>query len=107
LPGRKILDEADAKSCLAAALASGDRVSWARSHGVDARSLNAWRVALDRRAASRTRDTNTAALVELVPMSPPRIGARCVVDVGVGRVEVGDDCSSETLQRVFRALLSC
>jgi hypothetical protein len=54
--GRKIRDEADAKVCLAAARAvGGNRATWARTHGVDARSLNAWRVALDKRAASTQR----------------------------------------------------
>ena len=46
---RKIRDEADAKACLAAVRAAGgDRLRWAHAHPVDARSLNMWRVVLER-----------------------------------------------------------
>jgi hypothetical protein len=107
--GRKIRDEADAKVCLAAARAvGGNRATWARTHGIDARSLNAWRVALDKRAASTQRRKAVALqpkLVELV--QAPASSARCVVDFGGARVEVDERCSFDTLQRVFRALRSC
>ena len=56
MPGRKIRDESDARECLAAVrVAGGDRVAWAREHRVDARSLNAWRVALERRVSDQLR----------------------------------------------------
>lgn len=104
---RKIRDEADARACLAAVRAAGgDRIAWAHAHGVDARSLNAWRVALDRRAAKR-RAAAAPKLVELVPSSVPRSAARYVLDVGTARVEFDDACSAETLQRVVRALRAC
>ena len=99
---RKIRDEADARACLAAVgAAGGDRIAWAHAHRVDARSLNAWRVALERR------DSKAPKLIELVAATAPRVVARYVLDVGVARVEFDDACSAETLQRVVRALRSC
>ena len=105
---RKIRDEADAKACLAAVRAAGgDRLAWSRAHGVDARSLNAWRVALERRAASKRRAAAAPKLIELVQSSAPRAAARYVLDVGSARVEFDDSCSADTLQRVVRALRAC
>lgn len=108
---RKIRDEADARTCLAAVqTAGGDRVAWSHAHGVDARSLNAWRVALRRRASSQkkaaTRQATRAKLVELVPRIG-RNGARYVVELGTARIEMDDGFSAETLQRLVRALRAC
>lgn len=101
---RKIRDEADARACLAGVRsAGGDRVAWAHAHGVDARSLNAWRVALERRGS-----VAGAGLIELVPTSSPGLGmARYVVDLGAARIELDDHFSADTLQRVVRALRAC
>ena len=42
---RKIRDRQDALTCLEAVQTSGMRLTpWARAHGVDARSLNCWRL---------------------------------------------------------------
>lgn len=102
---RKIRDEADARSCLAAVRsAGGDRAEWARAQGVDARSLNAWRVALERRGSRRS--PGSPRLVELVPATASR-GGRYVVDLGAVRIELDDSCSTETLQRLVRALRAC
>ncbi len=104
---RKIRDEVDARACLAAVRAAGaDRVAWSHAHGVDARSLNAWRVALERRASKRTA-TAGLKLIELVPSSAPLAAARYVLDVGIARVEFDDMCSADTLQRIVRALRAC
>jgi hypothetical protein len=106
MPLRKIRDEQDAKACLAAARASGGaRAAWAREHGVDARSLNAWRVAIEKRAARSS--SSRRPLVELVPTSIDAAGGHCVIDLGVARVEVDERCSVETIARVLRALRSC
>ena len=68
---RKIRDEADARACLAAVRAAGgDRIAWAHAYGVDARSFNAWRVALERRAAKRSAAA-APKLIELAPSSAP------------------------------------
>ena len=107
MPGRKIRDESDARECLAAVrVAGGDRVAWAREHRVDARSLNAWRVALERRGQTRPQATAVPQLVELVPTTRYG-GARYVVDLGAARIELDDGFSADTLQRVVRALRAC
>ena len=100
---RKIEDEADARRCLAALKAAGgDSVKWARAHGVDARSLNAWKVNLERRGE------RVPKLIELVPTSPPpRPAARYAIAVDDVRVEFDDNFSSETLFRVLQVVRSC
>jgi hypothetical protein len=99
---RKIEDEADARRCLAAVKASGgDGVAWANANGVDARSLNAWRVNLSRR------DAQPPKLVELVPTTPCRPLARYAIAVGDLRVEFDDGFSGDTLFRVMQVLRSC
>jgi hypothetical protein len=104
---RKIRDEQDARACLAAARAGvGTRAEWAREHGVDARSLNAWRVAIEKRVGPR-RNSKGAKLVELVPTTAPAVSGRCVIDLGDARVEVDYRCSLETLVRVLQALRAC
>ena len=121
-PQRKVTDEHEARRCLAAARRTGESVgAWARAHGIDGRSLNAWRVNLARRGAgpnpTRPRATEQsptamvvrprAALVELVSASPPGVTARCVVHVGEFRVEVGDDFAADTLRRIVEVLRAC
>lgn len=118
---RKITDEHEARRCLAAARRTGESAgAWARAHGIDGRSLNAWKVNLARRGVSRnaTRPRTTArsptamvvrpraALVELVPAVRPGAG-RYVVHVGELRVEVGDDFAAETLRRIVEVLRAC
>src|SRR5690606_18686293 len=107
MPGRKILDEADARACLDAALASGlSRAEWARAHGIDARSLNAWRLNLDRKAAV----PRPLEFVELVPttVTPARSEAaplRVYRDDLVVEVPVGFD--EDHLLRVLRVVAAC
>jgi hypothetical protein len=104
MAGRKIKNESDARACLGAATTSGlDRVAWSRAHGVDARSLNAWRVALERRASS----AREPKLIELVPSTARRTVAKYILDLGVARLEFDDDWSMDTLQRVVQALRAC
>jgi transposase-like protein len=123
---RKITDEREARRCLAAAGKTGERVgAWARGHGIDGRSLNAWRINLARRGAGSTptrtaarpptalvvRARPRAAVVELVPASRPKESASTaacyVVHVGEIRVEVGDDFAAETLRRVLEVVRAC
>jgi hypothetical protein len=60
---RKIRDANDARACLDAAAHSGlPRAQWAQKHGIDARSLNAWGLILNRTAAT----PSSLRLVELV-----------------------------------------
>lgn len=107
MEARKIRDAGDARRCLAAVEASGrPRAVWAREHGVDARSLNAWRLAVERpvrRSAPR--------LVELVaappppPPSAPSAGYR--VRCGAFEVETARDFDDATLGRLLRLVASC
>ena len=109
---RKIHDERDARRCLRAAEGAGQRPrDWARANGIDARSLNLWRVNLGRQSEEAG---PTAKLVELVAVRSERTdegaapeGARYVVDLGGARLEFGDDASPATLRRVLEVLRAC
>jgi hypothetical protein len=119
--GRKIEGELDARHCLTAAEASGlAHREWAREQGIDARSLNMWRVILarggstptHRRRRPKPRVVAATQLVELVPASGASAASsgrpgRYVLDVDGARVEFGDDFSAPTLRRVLEALRSC
>jgi hypothetical protein len=119
---RKIEDEVEARRCLLAMEAEGGDIrSWARAHGIDGRSLHAWRVnfarwgkgaAVRRRRRTPSPRPATTGLVELVPASLDRLmpsssARRYVVEVGGGRVEFDDDFSESTLRRVVGILRSC
>jgi len=63
---RKIVDEREARRCLKAAKAAGLSVgAWARAHGIDGRSLNAWRINM-----TRSRSTGRLAVVTPLPGTP-------------------------------------
>jgi hypothetical protein len=117
---RKIEDERDARACLASVRAAGGHLgTWARVHGVDGRSLNAWRVNLLRWPAGRSarskrrqarrpdRAAVSAKLVELVTAPGTPSAARYAMRVGTSTVEFGDDFREETLRRVVAMLRSC
>lgn len=106
---RKIRSEADARRCLAAAAQSGvPRVAWAQEHGIDARSLNAWRVNLARGRHDTERQPSSAAtpglrLVELVAANPPAPTAyrvRC----GLFEVEVAGEIDAGRLGQLLRVM---
>lgn len=100
MAGRKIADAADARRCLAACASSGgSRVEWARRHGVDARSLNMWRLNLGQREV-RPR------LVELVPTAT-RSTAPFVVRLGELAVDVPADFDSDALRRLLAVVAPC
>ncbi len=110
---RKIEDEADARRCLAAVKrAGGDLRAWTRAHRVDGRSLNLWRLHLERRAGQSAPATSRPAqlsVVELIPARPPRAShpARYAMEVAGVRLELGDDFQDDTLRRLVRVLRSC
>ena len=82
---RRMRDEADARSCIAALGESGmSTAAWCRSQGVDGRSIRAWTINVERGAgrAGKPKAANRVQLIELVPVSPPRGPARYVVRVG-------------------------
>jgi transposase-like protein len=105
---RKITDEWDARACLKAAkaarLTAGE---WAREHGVDGRSLNAWRINLAQRGTRSMLARSKPRLVELVPSSSVVADARYLVRVAGAEIEVLDGFREETLVRIVRALRSC
>lgn len=96
--------------------ASGDDVSsWARTHGVDGRSLSAWglNLGLKRPAKRKPRAAMSALreprLVELVPalLPSPAQQGRYVIRVGSSELELGDNFREETLRRLVAVLRSC
>ena len=115
---RKIESEAEARRCLAAVKASSlSAKEWARSHGIDGRSLHAWQMNLERwsprstrkRWRATTKNATTSSkmqLVELVPSSAPS-ASRYVLRVGSASVEFGDEFDAATLRRVIEVLRSC
>jgi len=104
---RKIRDQADAQACLANVSASGlTRVAWAHKNGVNASSLNAWRLAM-----ARTDSTDAAAptplrLVELVASEPAR-PVTYLVRCGAMTVEVDAGFEADVLRRLLLVVASC
>lgn len=114
--GRKIRDEAEARDCVLAVERAGQSAGeWARAHGIDGRSLQAWKITFGRGRPSVPQPspspkprTVLSPLVELVPMkSVGQVNARYVLDVHGVRLEFGDDVSSDTLRRVLAVLRAC
>jgi hypothetical protein len=111
---RKIRDEADARTCIAAVRASKLTArEWARFEGIDGRSLRAWTINLERGAnstkltRSQTRLPQPLRLVELIPSTSARSAGRYVVRVGVHAVEVDDQFAEATLRRLVAVLAPC
>ena len=108
MAGRRILNEQDARRCLAAAKsARGGLAMWARAQGVDGRSLNAWRVNLGRRGVARVRAV-VPKMVELVPtatLAAPRVPY--VLHIGGVELEVGANFDEQFLRRLVGLLKSC
>lgn len=101
---RKIVDEKDARACLAAVARSGETFGeWTRKHGVDGRSLHSWKRNLARRRGAPS--GSKPRLVELVPVAKASSSTRrYVVRVGDASVEVGDDFDAGTLRRLVGVL---
>jgi hypothetical protein len=107
MAGRKVFNEQDARRCLAAVKASRrELATWAREHGVDGRSLNLWRLNLERRGAVRVRAV-APRLVELV--ASPRAVAHVPFVLRVGGVELEVNVSFDevALRRLVGLLKSC
>ena len=117
--GRKIEDEREALRCLRAAEREGlSAGEWGRAHGIDGRSLRAWKMNIGRRGApARSRKQRPKpsrarhALIELIPATAPAAtgadAGRYVLDIGGARLEFDDNVSVATLRRVLEALRSC
>jgi len=109
MAGRKIRSAADARVCLAAAEAARDmsRAEWAREHGIDARSLNVWRVNLGRRGTAAA-TVQRGRLVELIPaLGSAEASVRYVVRCGELAMEVDERFDEATLSRLLRVVTAC
>lgn len=102
--GRKVRDAVEAAELLAAAEASQmERADWARTNGIDARSLNMWRLNLGR----HRQEPPSLRLVELVAASEASRTPPVVVRCGPFAVEVAADVDHDLLRRVLAAMASC
>jgi hypothetical protein len=108
MAGRKVFNEQDARRCIAAARATrGGIAVWARAHGVDGRSLNAWYVNLARRGVPRVRAVGPK-LVEVVSAPAVAMGrAPYVLHVRGVELEVGTNFDEQSLRRLVGLLKSC
>lgn len=117
---RKVADEKEARALLARAARGGMAlVAVARAHGVDGRSLNAWKCNLERSEGRRPVEARPVrqrarrpGLVEVVPsevLDRRRVRGEARYALRLGRVELefGDDADPETLRRVVEVLRSC
>lgn len=103
MSGRKIRNAGDARDCLEAVQESGmARAVWARANGVDARSLNAWRLNLERGGREKPEELR---VVELVP--EVRMSSVFRVACGPFVVEVPPDFDQRALCRLLDAVASC
>ena len=101
---RKIRDREDAVACLAAVAASCKPLrAWCHAEGISARSLNIWRLILDRAGAPRV---PRLRLVELLA-SPTRTPEPLRVRVGDFAIDVPTTFDDETLRRVVAVLRQC
>jgi hypothetical protein len=106
MAGRKIRDAEDARRCLdAAARERMSRTEWARMHGIDGRSLNAWRLNLERVDAAGESHLGDLRLVELVTRQPAQrvLKVRC----GPFDVDIPPDFDEDMLGRVLAVVASC
>jgi transposase-like protein len=102
---RKVRDAEEAAALLDAAEASGmARADWARRHGIDARSLNAWRLNLGRRQPQF--EPAALRLVEVVRTHAAN-AAPLLVRCGPFSMEIGEGTDEELLRRVLGAMASC
>jgi transposase-like protein len=107
MAGRKIRNAGEARESLAGAARSGlTRAEWARRHGVDGRSLNAWRINLER-GSKPAMAPSPVRLVELVVPSLAPSPARYVVRCGELEVEVDARFDETTLERLLRVVMAC
>lgn len=102
---RKIRNAADAQECLAAAAANGQPpTDWARANGVDARSLNCWRLGPPKRTPREVQ------LVELVPTPAATTvpaPSRYLVHTGEFSIEVDASFDPQILGKLLRVVAEC
>tara|TARA_B100000609_G_C17214149_1_gene435605 strand:+ start:550 stop:900 length:351 start_codon:yes stop_codon:yes gene_type:complete len=106
MPGRKVRDESEARRFLDAASRSGlERAAWARQHGINARSLNAWRLVVDRK--DRANERAPLEFLELVPTPrAARPSSPLGLRVGDVQIDVPDDFDQDHLRRILQVVLA-
>ena len=108
MPCRKVRDESEARQFLEAVACSGlARADWARRHGIDGRSLNAWRLVLERRDRKRDRVPEPIEFMELIPTEPSSRQPTLDLRVHDVRIAVPVDFDDRHLERVLRVVLAC
>ena len=102
MEARKVRSADEARWCLAEAVGSGrPRALWAREHGVCARSLNAWRINLER--PEHRPGLRLVELVAAAPATKPVYRIRC----GGFEVETSGEFDEVALGRLLRVVASC
>jgi hypothetical protein len=98
---RKIKNRRDAESCLtAAAVVAQTPTEWARSNGVDGRSLHCWRLAIE-----GSRSPTPLRLLELVTTAPV-VPASYTVRCGTFAVDAPANFDDGVLGRLLRVVAS-
>ena len=102
MPGRKIRDERDALECLDRFERSGlEFREWVRRNDVDGRSLQCWRMSLEKRRRE-------LRLVELVTeQTPEQAHTRYVIRTGSFEVEIDENFDQDTLFRLLEVVAAC
>ena len=107
MAGRKIINEQDAIRCLQGVKSERSSLGkWAKAHGVDGRSLHAWKMALERRGTTRT-SAMVPRLVEIIPAAAVRETARYRLRIHEVELEIGADFDEASLRRLVGLLKSC
>ena len=111
MPGRKVRDESEARRLLEAVARSGlERAVWARQHGINARSLNAWRLVLarkDRGARQHEEEPSSVEFLELIPTVRDESPLTALaVRVGDVLIDVPADFDDEHLHRLLQVVLA-
>ena len=105
---RKVRDERDARTLLREVDSSGLSISeFCARAGVDGRSLNCWRVNLERSGAVNIASSPAPVrFLEVVSTQSPSCRPVYRVSIGDLVIEVGDDFQEETLGRLLSVAAS-
>ena len=104
MAGRKIRDEEEARESLAALAVGGVTLAeWSRRNGIDGRSLQAWKMNLER--GERQTPPKTVRLLELVPAG--RSDAEYRVRCGPFVVELDERFDEQVLARLLAVVADC
>jgi hypothetical protein len=108
MAGRKVRDAHEARQLLESAERAGiSLATCARRHGIDGRSLNAWRMNFQRSAAPSAPDLRLVELVARRDVDLAGHDAPIRIRHGDFVVEVPTDVDETLLLRVLSALAAC